>query len=275
MDRKIGIIGYGSMGRMLLEKLLASKAVSEENLLVANRTFEKIAHLKDKCTVCESNRETVKEADIVFLCVRPGDMKEILLEIRDYIKEDALLVSLNGSIMFEQLSQIYKGKIAKAIPSVTAEVNQSQTLVCYSERVTVKDKECLTELLSCMGTVIELPEQEMGIGSELVSCMPGFIAAIFGELCESAKKHTMLSESEIARMVLHTMVGTGRMMLEKGYSFENVISRVATKGGITEEGTKVIQEQFPVVADDVFEKTLKKRRQTTEKAQRSFEEVGE
>lgn len=271
---KIGIIGYGSMGRMLLEKLLASKAVSEENLLVANRTVEKIMHLKDKCVVCESNRELAKEADIVFLCVRPADMKDILLEIKDYIKEDALLVSLNGSIMFEQLSQIYKGKIAKAIPSVTAEVNQSQTLVCYSERVTEKDKECLTELLSCMGTVIEPPEQEMGMGSELVSCMPGFIAAIFGELCESAKKHIMLSESEIARMVLHTMVGTGRLMLEKGYSFENVISRVATKGGITEEGTKVIQEQFPVVADDVFEKTLEKRRQTTEKAQRSFEEVG-
>lgn len=271
MDRKIGIIGCGSMGRMLVEKLLDSKRVLAENLLVANRTLDKIVHLKDKCTVCESNREAAKEADILFLCVRPVDMKDILLEIKDCLKEDSLLVSLNGSIMFEQLTQICKGKIAKAIPSVTAEVNQSQTLVCYNEQATDADKECLTGLLSCMGMVIELPEHEMGMGSELVSCMPGFIAAIFQELCESAKKHTSLSESQIARMVLHTMEGTGTLMLEKEYSFEDVISRVATKGGITEEGTKVIQEQFPVVADDVFEKTLEKRRQTTEKARENFE----
>ena len=274
-EMKIGIIGCGSMGRMLVEKFFESKSVSTENLLVANRTLEKIVHLKDKCTVCESNREAVKEADIVFLCVRPVDMKDILSEIKDCLKEDSLLVSLNGSIMFEQIEQICKGKIAKAIPSVTAEVNQSQTLVCYNERVTEADKECLTGLLSCMGTVIELPEQEMGMGSELVSCMPGFIAAIFQELCTSAKKHTTLSENEIVRMVLQTMVGTGTMMLEKEYSFEDVISRVATKGGITEEGTKVIQEQFPVVADDVFEKTLEKRRLTTDNAQRSFERVGQ
>ena len=271
MDRKIGIIGYGSMGRMLVEKFLDRKSVSAENLWVANRTQEKIMYLKDKCTVCESNRKAVKEADIVFLCVRPGDMKEILLDIKEGLKEDALLVSLNGSIMFEQIEQICRGKIAKAIPSVTAEVNQSQTLVCYNERVTKADKECLTGVLSCMGTVIELPEQEMGMGSELVSCMPGFIAAIFQELCESAKKHTTISDGEIARMVLQTMVGTGTLMLEKGYSFEDVIARVATKGGITEEGTKVIEDQFPKVADDVFEKTLEKRRETTEKARESFE----
>lgn len=271
MDRKIGIIGYGSMGQMLLEKFLDGKSVSVENLLVANRTIEKVMYLKDKCMVCESNRELVTEADIVFLCVRPVDLKEVLEEIKDCLNVDSLLVSLNGSVLFEQLEKVFDGKIAKAIPSVTAEVNQSQTLVCYNERVTEADKERLTGLLSCMGTVIELPEQEMGMGSELVSCMPGFIAAMFQELCTSAKKHTTLSENEIARMVLHTMVGTGMLMLEKEYSFEDVISRVATKGGITEEGTKVIHEQFPKVADEVFEKTLEKRRQTTIKAKESFE----
>ena len=268
---KIGIIGYGSMGKMFLEKFLNSNCVSAENLFVANRTIEKIMHLKDKCTVCESNPELATEADIVFLCVRPADMKEVLMEIKEYIKADALLVSLNGSILFEQIEQICDNRIAKVIPSVTAEVNQAQTLVCYNERVTEKDKEYLTKLFSCMGTVIELPEQEMGMGAELVSCMPGFIAAIFQELCVSAKKHTSLSENQIARMVLHTMVGTGTLMLEKEYSFEDVISRVATKGGITEEGTKVIEDQFPKVADEVFEKTLEKRRQTTIKAKESFE----
>lgn len=268
----IGIIGFGSMGRMLYEKM--SRSVADGVLFyIANRTKEKVAHLWEACNICDSNGQVAEQADVLFLCVRPVDMKDILVEIKARLKENALLVSLNGSILFEQISQICDGKIAKVIPSVMAEVNQSQTLVCYNEKVSETDKTVLKELLACMGTVMELPEQEMGMGSELVSCMPGFLAAIFQELCSSAKKHTSLSEAEIARMVLHTVVGTGTLMLEKGYSFCNVVERVATKGGITEEGTKVIEEKFPNVADAVFEKTLEKRRQTTEKAQRSFGEV--
>jgi pyrroline-5-carboxylate reductase len=61
-------------------------------------------------------------------------------------------------------------------------------------------------------------------------------------------------------------------MLEKNFSFEQVVSRVATKGGITEEGTKVLHEQLPEVMDKLFERTLEKRRQTTINAQKSFTE---
>lgn len=265
----IGIIGHGSMGRMFYEKMSGS-AADGVTFYIANRTKEKIAHLRKVCNVCDSNSQVAEQADILFLCVRPVDMKSVLLEIKDSLKEDVLLVSPNGSILLEHLSKICDVKIAKVIPCVTAEVNQAQTLVCYNEKVSEADKDVLEKNFSCMGTVIELPEQEMGMGAELVSCMPGFLAAIFREICVSAKKHTSLSEEEIARMVLHTVVGTGTLMLEKGYSFHDVVERVATKGGITEEGTKVIEAQFPKVVDDLFDKTLEKRRQTTEKAQISF-----
>ncbi|MCR5765906.1 MAG: hypothetical protein K6G09_08035, partial [Treponema sp.] len=57
------------------------------------------------------------------------------------------------------------------------------------------------------------------------------------------------------------------LMLSKKMSFNDVVTRVATKGGITEEGTKVVYEQFPAIARDLFEKTLEKRRQTTLKAE--------
>lgn len=272
---KIGIIGYGSMGKMILEKISQAQNLSEIELFVSNRTKEKIAHLAGTCKVCDSNAELVSLVDIVFLCVRPVDMKDVLTEIKESLRENTFLVSLNGSIEFEQLEKICKNKIAKVIPSVTAEVNKSQTLICYNEFVREKDKEYLTNLLYCMGNVIELPENEMGMGSELVSCMPGFIAAIFNELFVSAKKHTGIPEKEIVQMLLNTMVGTGELMLANDYSFADVISRVATKGGITEEGVKVIHEHLPQIADELFEKTLEKRRLTTENAQRVFGDFGD
>ena len=83
-----------------------------------------------------------------------------------------------------------------------------------------------------MGIVIELPEEEMGTGSELVSCMPGFIASMFDVVCQSAKSHTSLTVEQIVQMVTNTLYGTGRLMLEQNLSFDQVVRRVATKGSI-------------------------------------------
>ena len=265
----IGMIGYGSMGRMLLEKFAAS-GIAPDKLFISNRTPEKLADIGGSAIVCGSNAELASRADIIFLCTRPADIRTVLEEIRGVLREGSLLVSLNGSITFEQLGKIVRHRTAKAIPGVTAEINRSQTLVCFNELAEAEDRERLKQLLRAVGDVIELPEDEMGMGSELVSCMPGFIASIFDVLCRSAEKHTDIPQDQVIRMVLKTMCATGELMLKKQMSFEDVVTRVATKGGITEEGTRVIYDMFPETADRLFENTLEKRRLTAERAEAYF-----
>ncbi len=266
----IGIIGYGSMGKMILEKLAESHVVRREELYISNRSYGKIEPLRDRFGVCRTNAEVASKAGILFICVRPADIRNILDEIKESVSENALLVSLNGSISFDLLESILDMKIAKVIPSVTAEINESQTLVCYNRKVTDDDKAFLAKLLGCMGNVIELPEDELGMGSELVSCMPGFIASMFDVVCQSAKSHTALSDELIVQMVTNTLYGTGKLMLEQNLSFDRVVRRVATKGGITEEGSRVIYEKLPAVMTEVFEITLEKRRQTEDNAREAF-----
>ena len=264
---RVGIIGYGSMGKMLLWKFSEAAKIAKQDLFVSNRTESKLEDAKDIAQVV-SNKDLAASSDIVFVCVRPSDLKTVLEEIRDSINADALLVSLNGSVSFESIRKVIDIKTAKVIPSLTAEIGRSQTLVCFDEKVS--DKTALKDLLSCIGDVIELPENEMGMGSELVSCMPGFIASIFDVICKSAEGHTSIPREQIVKMVLSTMSATGDLMLQKEMSFEDVVTRVATKGGITEEGTKVVYEGFPETADLLFEKTLEKRRLTTENAEKNF-----
>ena len=265
---KIGIIGYGSMGKMLLWKF-AESGITKDNLLISNRTQQKLEEARDIATIC-SNTEASRRSDILFICVRPTDFKEVLQEVNGNLSDDALLVTLNGSISFDLINRIVEHKTAKVIPSLTAQIDRSQTLVCYNGLVTNNDKQNLRDLLSVIGEVIELPENEMGMGSELVSCMPGFIASMFDVVCNSAGKHTDIPQDQVINMVLNTVSATADLLLKENMSFEQTVSRVATKGGITEEGTKVIYERFPDVADELFEKTLEKRRVTAKKAEESY-----
>lgn len=269
---KVGIIGYGSMGKMLLWKFSESGRFKQSDLLISNRTPEKLAEASAIASVC-TNRELARNSDIVFVCVRPADLKTVLTEIKPDLDPEALLVSLNGSVTFEMIHQVIDHKTAKVIPSLTAEINRSQTLVCYNSLVELSDKGTLEDLLHLIGEVIELPENEIGMGSELVSCMPGFIASIFDVICRSAQDHTEIPHEQIVRMVLNTLSAAGDLMLQKGLTFEEVVSRVATPGGITEEGTKVIYEMMPQTADALFEKTLAKRRSTAERAAELFSEA--
>lgn len=266
---KVGIIGYGSMGKMLLWNFAGSGFIGDGDLYVANRTMEKLEEAREIAVIC-SNSELASISDIVFICVRPTDMKAVLFEVGPSLKKDALLVSLNGSISFDLIKKIVDHKTAKVIPSLTAEIGRSQTIVCYDRSFNDNDKKTLESLLSCIGEVIVLPESEAEMGAELVSCMPGFIASIFDVICTSAEDHTELPRDQIIKMVLNTMSATGDLMLQKDLSFDEVVSRVATKGGITEEGTRVIYDQFPGTISELFEKTLAKRELTAQKAEEFF-----
>ena len=268
---KVGIIGYGRMGKMLLEKFVLSGVVGRNDLFVSNRTPDKLRDVHETAIVLKNNREIAERSDVIFLCVRPGDLKTVLEEIRNDLKPESILISLNGSVSFDTLGKIVVHKIAKVIPSITAEINESQTLVCCNSLMDSADKEMLYTLLRVIGDVIELPEHEMGTGSELVSCMPGFIASLFDVLCNSAKKHTEIPHGEIVHMVLQTLHATSELMLRNDMSFDHVVARVATPGGITEEGVKVISEQFPRTADALFDRTLEKRRLTAEAVGKCFD----
>jgi pyrroline-5-carboxylate reductase len=271
---KIGIIGCGSMGKMILEKFIETKTIEQEKLFISNRTYGKIMDLNKiypLLNIGENNVDIAKNADIIFICVKPLEIKTVLSEIVDAIKDDCHIVSLNGSVLFEQLEQICKNKkISKIIPSVTAEINQSTTLICHNDRVNYDDRNILKELIECFGTAVEVPETEIGMGAELTSCMPGFIGAIFKVITDEAGKHTAINKKQIIQIVVETLYGTGKLLLEKEMTFEELINRVATKGGITEVGTKIIEGKLPGIINEVFEKTLEKRKMTTEKAQKDL-----
>ena len=271
---KIGIIGYGSMGKMFLEKFIETKTVEESDIFVSNRSYKKIMDLNNifpNINIFKDNISVAKNADILFICVRPLETKMVLSEIIDIIKENTHIVSLNGNILLKQIEQIcINKKITRVYPSITGEVNKSVTLICYNKYVLDDDKNIIVKLLECMGTVIEIPENEFGMGGELTSCMPGFIGALFKVITDEAEKHTAISKSQILKMVIETLYGTSKILLEKDITFEQLINRVATKGGITEEGNKIIMKKFPKIINDVYEKTMEKRRITMEKVQKDF-----
>lgn len=275
MIDKVGIIGLGSMGRMLLDKIKEAQLFSQESLYVTSRTPQKIEEPKKlylNVNFCKTVGEVASQSNIVFLCIKPIDMRGVLQAFAGVSGGSKHLVSLNASISFELIESVCPtARISKIIPSVTGEVNLSKTLICHSKKVLESDKIILNRIVESFGTTFELKESQLGMGSELTSCMPGFIASIFQNIQNQAIEFSDFSLEEIHDLISYTLLGTAELVRKKSVSFDHIIKRVATKGGITQEGVKIIDEHFPAIVKSMFQETIKKREYITETAKDIFQ----
>jgi len=259
--KKTGFIGYGSMGSMLINGFLKSGVLSSKETLISNRTMAKIENLAQEwkdITLTTDNRKAARESDLLFICVRPLNVLPVLREIKSDLKESAHLVSIAGCVTVNDIESQFPGQVTKVIPSVTSEVREGISLVCHNQKVAKERIEHLEKLLGSISRVVQVKENDFEVAADFTSCAPGMIAAIFDCFVRAGLKHTEIESDAAQRLVVSTLFGTAKIMTEKGIGFSELIGRVATKGGITEEGVKVLKNHLPAVFDEVFLKTLSK-----------------
>lgn len=98
---KIGIIGCGHLGTMILTKLLEiSSSFNNLQLMVSTRQPHLLRPFQQEFGVISefNNERIVKECDIIFLCVLPSQAAEMLKEIRPIALERIEAASKNKNI---------------------------------------------------------------------------------------------------------------------------------------------------------------------------------
>jgi pyrroline-5-carboxylate reductase len=259
--RRVGFIGYGSMGSMLVDGLISSNRLDQEEVVVFTQTPQKLMALKErypKIGVAGNNVEAVEKSDVVVICVKPLSVKTVLEEVKGALNENKHIVSIAACVTIDDLESIFNGKITKVIPSLTSEVKRGISLVCHNARVSPDDAKFVESLFGAISTVKLITEENFETGADLTSCAPGMFAAIFREFVDAGVRHSTLTREECEQMVVETLYGTAEILCRQGMGFEKMVERVATKGGITEEGVKVLKERLPAVFNDVFHRTLAK-----------------
>ncbi|MCY8880026.1 pyrroline-5-carboxylate reductase ProG [Bacillus spizizenii] len=268
---QIGLIGYGSMADMIARQLLKHEKIKEHELFIETRTKGgRLQALKSdyphvSADPLENWAETCR---LIFICVPPLNVIETLRRLHPYVNRNTHIVSIAAGVPLRLLEAETEARISRFIPAITSEAGAGISLVVHSEALTADKKERLNELLSIFSSVREIKESNLDAASNLTSSAPGFIAAVFEELALSAVRNSSLSKEEAFDFLIHSLYGTGKLLIEKKMSFGETLERVATKGGITGEGAEVIHASVPDVFDEVFERTLKKYKLLTEQVEK-------
>jgi len=258
---KIGCIGYGAMGSMIIRGILSSGVLAESDLIITTRTLHKLKGLEESYPLVEiapDNITVARKSQKLFIFVNTGRVKELLKEIKDHLSYNTHIIYIAAGLTMENVEKIFPGRISKVIPSLTSEVGDGISLVAHNSKVEADDAEFVEKIFKALGKVKMVEEDQFGLGANLTSSAPAFISFIMMKFAESALKEGLFTQKEAEEMVKETLYGTAKLLQRTDMAFEDVITHVATRGGITEEGLDVLEHGLPHVFDELFEITLKK-----------------
>ena len=259
-----GFIGYGSMGSMLVKRLIQQSNVSQDSIMITRKNKERLAEIKNEWPeihITQDLKELVINSKHIFICVKPSEFYGVLNEIKTHVLVDQHIISIAGAILLSDIQNLIPCKITKIIPTVISEVNNGITLICHNSLISEEEAKQFEATLNNFTKIRRTPEEYFGFVTEFTSCGPGLFAEMLQEFVEAGYRYSnSIPKEEIVTLVTETVLGTVRLMLENSMDFSEVITRVATKGGITEEGVKVMKAGFPKIFDEVFEHSMSKRK---------------
>jgi len=260
---RYGFIGTGSMGSMLIRKFIGTGMIAPGNITASSKNGNSARALAGQTgiTAAPSNTAVAEQAEVLFICVKPAEVRGVLDEVWGVLQHGVLVVSIAGSVTLADLAHQagLHARVARVIPAVTAEQEAGVSLVAFGRAVTPEDRALVLSLFSAIGTAVETEESNFDLYADLTSCAPAFIAAMMREYAAAAVRTGAVEPAVAEFLVRKTLGGTARILDNDGTTFDDLIRRVATKGGTTEEGVKVLDARLPAVFDEVLRATEKRR----------------
>lgn len=264
MRESVAVIGAGVIGGAIVKSLL--KSGYNGKVVATRRDIEKLRELeKLGATVTMDNRKATKESDIVFICVKPNDVKKVLEEISKEI-EGKLVISTAATIPLMFYKKIApKARFVRSMPNIAVLVQEAFTAYCCDESVTPNDKKKIKKILSTMGICEEVEEKYMDAITALSGSGPGYISIIIEALMYAGLK-VGLPRNLSLRSSAQTVLGTGRLILEAREHPAKIKDMVTTPGGTTIEAIYELEgSQIRQALMKAVEKAAKKCYEIREK----------
>ncbi|MED4905080.1 late competence protein ComER [Parageobacillus thermoglucosidasius] len=270
---KIGMIGTGNMGRILIEAFLESGAVKEDQLIITNRTLEKALDIQrhyPNVYVASGAEEVVQKAIIVFLCVKPLDIHPLLQQLSSFWTKEHCLVSITSPISVQQLEAAVPCHVARVIPSITNRALSGSTLITFGQRCSRHYQTYIEQLFRHISVPSFIDHEITRIASDIASCGPAFFSYLLQRFIEAAVKKTAITKEQATVLTNDMIIGLGELLKSNLYTLPALQEKVCVKGGITGEGIAVLEKEMEGVFERVFAKTHEKFKDDIEKVKKQF-----
>ena len=250
---KIGFIGGGKMATAIMKGIINSNWCESKNIIVSDRNEDALNYLKENYAVqtTVNNMEVVKNSKILLFAVKPFVLRDVLEEIKSYITNEHIIISIAAGISINTIEEIVgKIPVIRVMPNTPALVNEGMSAVCKGTYATDETSKIAVEIFNSVGKVVESEEKYIDIITAISGSGPAFYYYIIDEIAKAGEK-LGLDYQTCLKLSTQTALGAAKMIMETDVTPEQLIINVTTPGGCTEVGNKVLKEQK--ISDILFD----------------------
>ncbi|MBQ2795776.1 MAG: pyrroline-5-carboxylate reductase [Oscillospiraceae bacterium] len=243
--KKIGFIGTGNMGGALI--LAAAKSDSSNELLLSDIITEKAEALAEKTggKVCD-NITAAKEADFLFLGVKPQMLADTMEEIAPVLKERKdrfVLVSMLAAFTCERINKAAGGSypVIRIMPNTPVSIGEGMILYAANEKVTDEELEFFLKAFEKAGRFSPLAEKLIDAGASVAGCGPAFVD-LFIEALADGGVACGLPRAKALEYAAQMTAGAAKLILESGKHPGRLKDEVCSPGGTTIQGVRALEK---------------------------------
>ncbi|MBF03970.1 MAG: pyrroline-5-carboxylate reductase [Flavobacterium sp.] len=240
------IIGYGNMGQTYANSFVSSRFILPSDIFVLTRS--PIGD-KNKYTIQDSNFyskpiDSLFEVDIIILAVKPQDFNALANDIRLYIHEEHLILSVMAGVTIESIQEkLGCSKVIRSMPNIPTQIGLGMTVFTASSQVDRKELFIIQNLINTTGKSIYIDKEEMLNATTAVSGSgPAYVFYFMNAMIQAAM-HLGFSKSEAEFLVNQTFIGAVQLQNRSDLSHEQWIDKVASKKGTTEAALLIFNDK--------------------------------
>ncbi|MCW3804352.1 pyrroline-5-carboxylate reductase [Plebeiibacterium marinum] len=243
-NKKITIIGGGNLGQAIAKGIVNSNVIEATNLTVTRRRIELLKNLADLgIQTISDNIEASKNADIIFLGVKPYQIEQIITEIKDSVTENTIIVSLATGIDSHTIENYFGKKLPvfRAMPNTAVAIGQSMT--CISAHNADKDQEeAVLTLFEQVGQALIIPEELMASATVLAACGIAFALRFIRAATQGGIEIGFGADLAL-KIASQTVKGAADLLINSETHPEHEIDKVTTPRGVTISGLNEMEHQ--------------------------------
>jgi pyrroline-5-carboxylate reductase len=242
---KIAIVGCGNMGMAFARSFIQYDLVKRTDLLLIEKSQERSETLKEgkEGVVVSIINEQISNYDLVILSVKPQDFSSISSELKNYLKEEQVVLSIMAGITIQRIQAEMNHKlVVRAMPNTPAMLGMGITGFTAAEGISFAKLLKIENLINATGRSVYLEDESMlDAVTALSGSGPAYFYYIVKHMIEAGKKMGF-DEGMASLLVKQTMLGSYHLINNAEKSLDELITAVASKGGTTEAALKTFED---------------------------------
>ena len=190
-----------------------------------------------------------KNCEIIFLCVKPDIISEILYSNKRLLRENTLLISVAAGISIDYIQSFLEkpSKIIRIMTNQLCLIGQGATVYCVNKQIVNLDEEFLKLLFSSNGIIDKIDEKLMNAFTAFASS-PAFIYSFLEAIIDGGIKNGIPYQQaldhgiQIRKLKLTKVYGASIMLKDYNKNPYNLKYQVTTPGGTTIEGLSSLEK---------------------------------